>query len=124
MSSSVSVPELTIGSIHQAMGDGELTSVELVETYLDRIEAYDRDGPELTSVVTINPDAKARAGELDERFAELRGELARLEIRLRRIARTHEVRRLLMTVPGVAPVVAADGGLFDGLALVVADLVH
>ena len=42
--------------------------------------------------------------------AALRGELARLETRLRRIARTHEVRRLLMTVPGVAPVVALQVG--------------
>ena len=38
--------------------------------------------------------------------AALRSELARLETRLRRIARTDEVCRLLMTVPGVGPVVA------------------
>lgn len=51
------------------MQDGDLTSVELVEAYLDRIERYDRDGPELTAIVTVNDNARARAAELDEQLA-------------------------------------------------------
>ncbi|MDS0260565.1 amidase family protein [Haloarcula sp. S1CR25-12] len=69
MSSPLSVPEATIGEIHRAMDEGTLTSAELVETYLDRIAAYDRDGPELTAIVTVNPDARARAATLDDEFA-------------------------------------------------------
>jgi len=69
MSTSFDLPETTIGEIHDAMASGEVTSRELVERYLDRIEAYDRDGPELNAFVTVNPEAKERADELDEAFA-------------------------------------------------------
>lgn len=48
------------------MRDGEVTSQELVERYLKRIDAYDRDGPELNSIVTVNDNAIERAAELDE----------------------------------------------------------
>lgn len=60
--------EATVDEIHDAMRDSEITSKELVERYLERIDAYDRDGPELNSVVTINEDALERAAELDERL--------------------------------------------------------
>ncbi len=58
--------ESTISDIHAAMHRGELTSAELVEQYLDRIESYDRNGPELNSIVTVNPTAIDRAKELDK----------------------------------------------------------
>jgi Asp-tRNA(Asn)/Glu-tRNA(Gln) amidotransferase A subunit family amidase len=60
------VLETTIDEIHLAYREGELTCRELVETYIDRIEAYDENGPELNAIVTINPHATARADELDE----------------------------------------------------------
>jgi Asp-tRNA(Asn)/Glu-tRNA(Gln) amidotransferase A subunit family amidase len=62
--------ETTVAEIHEAMQDGEVTSRELVDWYLDRIDAYDRDGPTLNSVVTVNEDARARAAELDEALAD------------------------------------------------------
>ena len=62
--------ETTVAEIHEAMLDGEVTSRELVDWYLDRIDAYDRDGPALNSVVTVNEDARARAAELDEALAD------------------------------------------------------
>jgi len=62
--------EATIEDIHEAMRAGEITSHALVDWYLTRIDQYDRNGPELNSVVTINSDAKARAAELDETFDE------------------------------------------------------
>ncbi|MFC6864354.1 amidase [Halomicroarcula sp. GCM10025817] len=58
--------ETTVAAIHEAMRDGDVTSRELVDWYLDRIDAYDRDGPALNSVVTVNDAARARAAELDE----------------------------------------------------------
>jgi Asp-tRNA(Asn)/Glu-tRNA(Gln) amidotransferase A subunit family amidase len=70
MTDSFDPTEATIRSIHEAMGAGELTSRELVEWYLARIEAYDRDGPELNSIVTIASGARDRAAALDEAFAE------------------------------------------------------
>jgi Asp-tRNA(Asn)/Glu-tRNA(Gln) amidotransferase A subunit family amidase len=62
------IVEATIGDVHDAYETGELTCSELVETYLDRIEAYDRNGPELNSVVTVNSNATERAAELDEAY--------------------------------------------------------
>lgn len=58
--------EATIDEIHAAMEAGDLTSERLVSRYLDRIEQYDRAGPELNSVVTVNDGALERAAELDE----------------------------------------------------------
>ncbi|MCH7659095.1 MAG: amidase [Euryarchaeota archaeon] len=58
--------EATVDEIHDAMKDGELTSQELVERYLERIDAYDRSGPELNSIITINENAVERAAELDQ----------------------------------------------------------
>lgn len=58
--------EATIDGIREAMAAGEITSRGLVERYLDRIDAYDRRGPELNAVVTVNENAVERAAELDE----------------------------------------------------------
>ena len=60
--------EASIEEIHAAMAAGELTARALVETYLARIEAYDKQGPALNAIVTINPNALARADELDAAF--------------------------------------------------------
>lgn len=65
-----SVVEATIAEIHEAMRDGRLTARQLVEIYLDRIEAYDKRGPAINAIITINPNALTRADELDRRFAE------------------------------------------------------
>ena len=64
------VEEATISQIHAAMQSGEITSSALVEMYLDRIEAYDKAGPRLNSVILLNPDALSRAEELDRRFEQ------------------------------------------------------
>ncbi len=67
--------EATIDDIHSAFQSGELTCRRLVELYLARIEAYDKSGPELNSIITINPNALQEAEELDRSF-EQSGELA------------------------------------------------
>lgn len=66
MSGEFDVVEATVDEIHDAMEAGELTSEELVNQYLDRIEAYDQKGPEVNAVITVNEDAAERAAELDE----------------------------------------------------------
>jgi len=62
------VVEASISEIHDAMRTGSLTAKELVQLYLDRIDAYDKQGPALNSIITINPNAPARAKELDKAF--------------------------------------------------------
>jgi len=57
--------EHDIAALQQAMDNGELTAVALVDYYLARIETIDRSGPELRSIIEINPDARAIAEALD-----------------------------------------------------------
>jgi amidase len=64
------VEETTISQIHEAMKAGRLTCRGLVDAYLRRIEAYDRNGPSLNAIVVINPDATKQADDLDRRFAQ------------------------------------------------------
>ena len=61
--------EASIDEIHQAFDIGDLSCVELVEGYLDRIERFDRQGPAIHAVQTVNPEALGRARELDRLHA-------------------------------------------------------
>ena len=70
---SFDVTEVGIAALRAALEDGRVTSVGLVEAYLRRIEAYDRDGPMLNSVIVPNPDALSEAAASDQRRG--RGEL-------------------------------------------------
>ena len=47
------------------MQAGQDTARSLVDKYLARIEAIDRSGPSLHSVIEINPDARTIADRLD-----------------------------------------------------------
>jgi amidase len=62
----LAVEERSIAELQQAMQDGTTSSAELVAAYLARIEALDRNGPRLQSVLALNPDAAADARRLDE----------------------------------------------------------
>ncbi|WP_083252396.1 amidase [Haladaptatus sp. W1] len=62
--------ETTIDQIHHAYEEGDLDSRELVDSYLERIEAYDQTGPEIQSIITINPAVRERAEELDQAVEE------------------------------------------------------
>lgn len=57
--------EASISALQAALEAGTTTSVELVEQYLARIEAYDQQGPALNSIVRVNPQARAIAAALD-----------------------------------------------------------
>ena len=57
--------EATIASLQQRMQSGQETSRSLVDKYLARIEAVDRSGPALHSVIEINPEARTIADRLD-----------------------------------------------------------
>src|SRR5215831_20590864 len=62
------IVEATIDDIHMAFRSGTLTARQLVQSYLDRIAAYDKQGPNINSIITINPNALAEADKLDEAF--------------------------------------------------------
>lgn len=63
---SYDVSERSIGELQSAMATGEVSAAELVELYLNRIAAYDRNGPHLNAVLHLNPNATADARALDE----------------------------------------------------------
>ena len=75
MSESFDVVEATIAELRAALEAGRVTSVELVEAYLARIDAYDRPGTPtaLNALVVMNPDSLADARASDDRRA--RGEV-------------------------------------------------
>jgi amidase len=66
------VVEAGIAELRDALESGKTTSEELVTAYLARIEAYDRSGPRLNSVIVENPGVFKEARASDARRA--RGE--------------------------------------------------
>jgi amidase len=59
------VTETTIADVHAAMRAGTLTCRELVNAYLARIAAYDKNGPGINALIVINPNALTVADSLD-----------------------------------------------------------
>jgi amidase len=59
----------TLPEISDALQNGDISAEALVEHYLERIEAIDRSGPTLQSVLALNPDALAQARDLDAKRA-------------------------------------------------------
>lgn len=59
----------TLPEISDALEAGNVTAEELVTAYLARIDAIDRSGPTLQSVLAVNPNALAEADESDARRA-------------------------------------------------------
>ncbi len=69
--SSFEVQEATIADIHAALQARRLTCVQLVQKYLDRIDAYDKKGPAINSIITINSNALTEARSMDMDIAQL-----------------------------------------------------
>src|SRR6266436_7065622 len=59
------------------MKDARLTSARLTEWFLQRVETYDRGGPQLNAVLEVNPQARDSAEALDRERASggIRGPL-------------------------------------------------
>lgn len=62
---SIDFDAATIADLNQAFKAGTLTSEQLVQQCLARIEAYDDNGPKLNAVLTLNPKALETARALD-----------------------------------------------------------
>jgi amidase len=57
--------EVTVAALQQRMQTGQESARSIAEKYLARIEAIDRGGPALHSVIELNPDALMIADRLD-----------------------------------------------------------
>jgi len=60
--------EASIADIHQALQAGTLTCHSLVQQYLNRINAYDQQGPAIDSMLYINPKSLDEADAFDKDF--------------------------------------------------------
>ena len=123
------IEEATIASLQAAMESRQQTARSITEAYLARIEALDRRGPELRSVLEINPEALDVAAKLDEerRTRGPRGPLHGIPILLKdnigtadRMTTTAGSLALAGSIPardsGVAARLRAAGAVFLGKA--------
>jgi amidase len=68
MAAAFNILETTIDDVHSAYKSGQLTARQLVQMYLDRIAAYDKKGPAINAIITINPQALEEADRLDAAY--------------------------------------------------------
>jgi amidase len=75
LSDKFELDEVTISVLQAKMADKTYTSRSITELYLKRIAALDKKGPELNSVIELNPDALSMADAMDKERAagKLRG---------------------------------------------------
>ena len=60
--------EASIDDVQSAYKAGTLTAHQLVQAYLARIDAYDKNGPKINSIITVNPHALEEADKLDAAY--------------------------------------------------------
>lgn len=63
------VIELTVAEAHAGFLAGRFSARQLTQAYLDRIAAYDLQGPAIRCIVSVNPAALADADRLDAALA-------------------------------------------------------
>lgn len=62
--------EITVAQLRAQFKSGRRTSAEVTKLYLDRISKIDHAGPQLKSVIEVNPDALVDAAAMDKEIAE------------------------------------------------------
>jgi amidase len=74
---SFELDEITVGELQDGMTSGRFTAHSITEKYLARIDAIDKHGPAINSVIEVNPDALSIAKGLDKERKQkhLRGPL-------------------------------------------------
>jgi len=61
----LSIEEATVADVQAAYLSGELSVHQVVEAYLARIDAYDKQGPYINSIINLNHDALKEADAQD-----------------------------------------------------------
>ncbi len=81
----IALEEATIAQLQEAMTRGGLSSLGLVNMYLERIASIDEHGPAINSVLEVNPDARKIARQLDRerRDGHVRGPLHGIPVMLK-----------------------------------------
>lgn len=84
--------EAQIDQLQQDYKEGKYTIKQVVQLYIDRINAIDVNGPRLNSIIIVNPDALQIAEELDKELAEgkSRGPMHGIPVLLKDNIDTHD----------------------------------
>jgi amidase len=64
----LNILEATIDDLHGAYRSGSVTCREVVQAYLDRIEKFDKHGPVINALITVNSEALREAEQLDAAY--------------------------------------------------------
>lgn len=98
----LSLDEVTLAELQRRLTAGETTSRALVDAYLARIDAVDRKGPTLRSIIELNPEATTLADRLDaeRRSGRVRGPLHGIPVVLKDNIATGD--RMLTTAGSLA----------------------
>lgn len=85
--------EIDIRQLTEGYRQGVYSIKEITQAYLDRIEKVDFNGPELRSIIQVNPEAIAIAEALDKEWAEgkIRGPLHGIPVVLKDNIDTHDL---------------------------------
>lgn len=86
------VEEMTISELRKGYEERKFTVKEVAAAYIARIEAIDRSGPMLNSVIAINPEALKIAEQLDDELSKgkARGPLHGVPVLLKDNIDTHD----------------------------------
>jgi amidase len=87
-----SFEEITIVQLQKGYADGTFTITEIIQKHLDRIDAIDNNGPELNSIIQVNPEAMVIAQQLDKELSDgkSRGSLHGVPIIIKDNIDTHD----------------------------------
>jgi amidase len=110
--------EKTIAELQAMMESGEITSRQLTQAYIDRIDEIDHNGIQLNSVIEVNSDALAIADELDLERANghVRGPLHGIPILLKdNVATLDRMQTTAGSLALLGSVVPRDAGTARGL---------
>ncbi|MBD0269378.1 MAG: amidase [Cyanobacteria bacterium Co-bin8] len=61
--------EATVDSLQAGFESGAVTCTEITQLYLNRINAFDDQGPTLKAIIATNPNALSIAADLDAKYA-------------------------------------------------------
>lgn len=89
---SIPLEEVSITDLQEGYKQKKYTIAAVVQGYLNRIQEIDKNGPQLNSVIEVNPDALEIAKELDKELAEgkSRGPLHGIPVLLKDNIDTHD----------------------------------
>ncbi len=85
--------EITITQLQKGYKEGKYTITKVVKDYLQRIDAIDKNGPQLNSIIYVNPDAVKQAEELEKEMAtgKIRGPMHGIPVIIKDNIDTHEM---------------------------------